>query len=76
MGRRITFAPTYRMITDFSEDGLHTALAGGPSDRRFSPWYVSGLERWLSGRYKTLRPDATAPDTGPIAPVDPVVPST
>lgn len=55
-GRATTFAPSYRLVTDFAETAVHTCLAGGPSDRRFSPWYTSGVADWLAGRFKTLRP--------------------
>ncbi len=55
-GRETSFAPSYRLITDFGEDAAHTALAGGPSDRRLSRWYASGLKGWMAGRLKTLRP--------------------
>jgi penicillin amidase len=34
---------------------LHTTLAGGPSDRRFSKWYTSDIENWLLGKYKVLK---------------------
>jgi penicillin amidase len=60
-GRETSFAPSYRLVTDLGEDAAHTALAGGPSDRRFSRWYVSGLRDWQAGRLKTLRPAARAP---------------
>lgn len=55
-GRTTTFAPSIRLIADMAEDTLRTALPGGPQDRRFSRWYTSGLEDWLAGRYKTVRP--------------------
>jgi len=55
-GRLTSFTPSFRMVTDFARDELHTNLAGGPSDRRFSPWYCSDLENWLSGKYKVLKP--------------------
>ena len=55
-GRETTFAPSVRLVTDFAEPAAHTSLAGGPSDRRFSRWYRSGLDAWLAGRLKTLRP--------------------
>lgn len=55
-GRVTTFAPSWRMVTDLGTDEVHTALAGGASDRRFSRWYVSDLKRWLRGEYKTLAP--------------------
>ncbi len=49
-GRETSFAPSLRLVTDFAEDAIHTALAGGPSDRRLSRWYVSGLADWAAGR--------------------------
>lgn len=55
-GREANFSPTYRFIADFSEEGIHSVLAGGPSDRRFSKWYTSGIEEWLKGVYKRLLP--------------------
>ncbi|MBC2742414.1 MAG: penicillin acylase family protein [Desulfosarcina sp.] len=54
-GRLTTFSPTYRFITDLAADEIHTNLAGGPSDRRFSKWYVSDLKNWYEGNYKVLR---------------------
>ena len=53
-GRLTTFAPTYRMICDMATDEIHTNLAGGPSDRRFSKWYTSDLKNWYEGNYKVL----------------------
>jgi penicillin amidase len=53
-GRETTFAPSYRFIADLSETAAHTALAGGSSDRRFSPYYVSDLSRWQRNEYKVL----------------------
>ncbi|MFZ5571322.1 MAG: penicillin acylase family protein [Thermodesulfobacteriota bacterium] len=60
-GRLTTFAPSFRMVTDMATDEIHTNLAGGPSDRRFSKWYCSDLENWKNGKYKTidLRPERT-----------------
>lgn len=55
-GRLATFSPTYKFITDFSEDRIHSVLAGGQSDRRFSKWYTSGIKDWLAGRYHVLSP--------------------
>jgi penicillin amidase len=37
---------------------LHSALCGGPSDRRFSKWYKNGVDGWLSGELKVRRPPA------------------
>jgi penicillin G amidase len=54
-GERVaTFSPTYRFITDFSENKIHSVLAGGPSDRRFSGFYTSGIKGWLKGIYNEL----------------------
>jgi len=53
-GRQTTFAPSFRMVIDLAKDEIYTNMAGGPSDRRFSKWYCSDLENWLSGKYKTL----------------------
>jgi penicillin amidase len=55
-GRETTFAPSYRIVTDLGENVAHTCLAGGPSDRRFSRWYASGLADWLAGRLKRITP--------------------
>ncbi len=54
-GRLTTFSPTYRFITDLATGEIHTNLAGGPSDRRFSKWYVSDLANWYEGNYKVLK---------------------
>jgi penicillin amidase len=58
-GRTTTFVASYRLVTDFAEDTCHTNLAGGPSDRRFSPWYVNDVNAWLNGEFKTVRPKET-----------------
>ncbi len=54
-GRTTSFAPSLRLMVDMGQPGSQTALAGGPSDRRFSKWYTSDLERWKNGEYKSLR---------------------
>ncbi|MBT3339045.1 MAG: penicillin acylase family protein [Anaerolineae bacterium] len=56
-GRTTTFFPSLRMVTEMGEDKLYSNLAGGPSDNRFSKWYVSDLENWLNYRYKKTRAD-------------------
>lgn len=53
-GRETTFLPSYRMATDLIEESIYTNLAGGPSDRRFSKWYCSDLDNWLTGQYKCI----------------------
>lgn len=53
-GRTTTFSPSYRLIADMNTTELHTNIAGGPSDRRFSRWYLSGMPDWRNNSYKTL----------------------
>lgn len=53
-GRTTTFSPSYRLIADMNTAELHTNIAGGPSDRRFSRWYISDMPDWLGGVYKVL----------------------
>jgi penicillin amidase len=53
-GRKTSFAPSYRLITDMGEDVVHTNLAGGVSDRRFSKWYCNDFENWRKGIYKKI----------------------
>jgi penicillin amidase len=53
-GRETSFLPTWRYVADLAEPGARTALAGGPSDRRFSRWYASGVPGWRDFRYKAL----------------------
>lgn len=50
-------AATVRINTDLGEDALHTNLIGGPSDRRFSRWYCSGVEDWVAGKFKRVEPE-------------------
>jgi penicillin amidase len=58
-GRTTSFAPSLRLIADLGQATLLTAMPGGPRDRRFSRWYDSGVDDWLAGRYKTLRPGSS-----------------
>ncbi len=55
--RQTTFTPSWRFLTDLGRDEALTALAGGPSGRRFSRWYTTDVQRWLTGRYKKLAPE-------------------
>src|SRR5262249_12058190 len=55
-GRATSFIPSFRIVIDMAEDASHSNLAGGVSDRRFSAWYDSETEAWLTGRYKKLEP--------------------
>ena len=54
-GRETSFGPSLRFVTDLATDEIQSTLAGGPSDRRFSKWYLTGITDWIEGRYKTLR---------------------
>ena len=54
-GRKTSFSPSVRLVADMGENTLHTCLAGGPSDNRFSRWYKSDLKSWLNGDYKILK---------------------
>lgn len=53
-GRESIFAPSWRYLTDLGRDEAETALPGGPSGRRFSRLYRTGIAEWLGFRYKTL----------------------
>jgi len=53
-GRQTSFAPSFRMVTDLSTDDIYTNMSGGPSDRRFSKWYCSDLNNWITGKYKKI----------------------
>ena len=55
-GRLTSFTPSLRFVADMSAPTLHSALCGGPSDRRFSKWYTSGVEGWRAGRLKVRKP--------------------
>ncbi len=56
-GRATSFAPSIRLVANMGEQSLHTALAGGPSDNRFSRWYTNGTADWLAGKFKIVRFD-------------------
>jgi penicillin amidase len=55
-GRESAFCPSWRFVTDLATAAAETALAGGPSDRRFSRWYATDVARWLAFERKTLEP--------------------
>jgi penicillin amidase len=55
-GRESAFCPSWRFVTDLATDTAETALAGGPSDRRFSRWYATDVARWLAHERKALQP--------------------
>jgi penicillin amidase len=55
--RQGCLSASIRINADLGEDALYTNLIGGPSDRRFSRWYCSGVEDWLAGKFKRLAPE-------------------
>ena len=62
--RESTFAPSYHLVTELSQDEVWTNLPGGPSENRFSKYYKTDVSRWLAGEYKRLtphRPDDETP---------------
>jgi penicillin amidase len=60
-GRTTTFAPSWRYVADMARDEALTILAGGPSESRFSRFYLTDVADWLAGRYKRLRPEPAPP---------------
>jgi penicillin amidase len=54
LGKKFVIGPSYRFITDFAEESIHSTLAGGPSDDVLSPWYAKDLDNWHRGEYKKL----------------------
>ena len=55
-GRQTSFAPSYRIISDLAEEAIHTNIAGGPSGRRSSGYYMMGIDGWISGKYNIIKP--------------------
>lgn len=53
-GMDASFCPSFRLVTDMQTDTVHTNLAGGISDRRFSGLYLKGLGLYLQGKLKTM----------------------
>lgn len=51
MGRPAAAGPTYHFIADMKSDEAWVNLPGGPSDRRFSPLFLSGMKGYLAGVY-------------------------
>jgi len=54
--RDLKLLPTFRMLVDFSMDGIFANLLGGPSDRPFSALYDSDVENWRKSRYRHQKP--------------------
>jgi acyl-homoserine lactone acylase PvdQ len=44
------------MIVDMDNAELLNNLPGGPSDRRFSKYYRTGMTAWMDGRYHVYKP--------------------
>lgn len=57
-GRLTSFTPSLRLVADMGAPELHSALCGGPSDRRFTKWYKNGVDGWLAGELKARKPPA------------------
>ena len=54
--RDLKLLPTFRMLVDFSCEGLFTNLLGGPLDRPLSSLYDSDVVNWKKGKYRRLLP--------------------
>ena len=54
--REATFAPSYHFTADMGTDEAWTNLPGGPSEHRFSGYYINDIPRWRAGEYKRLWP--------------------
>ena len=55
-GREVAVGPSIRLVTELADRVVWTALAGGPSDRRWSRWYTSDVARWRGGLLKRVGP--------------------
>lgn len=55
-GRHVVVAPSLRFVTDFAHTAVYTCLPGGPSEKRRSRWYTSGIADWIAGRFKPVEP--------------------
>ena len=53
-GRQTSFAPSYRFVTDLSENTLYSNISGGVSDRRFSRFYLNDFRNWQLRSYKKI----------------------
>lgn len=58
--RDLTVGPSIRLVTDLAQNVIWTSLPGGPSDRRWSRWYTSGVRDWAAGRLKAIRRTGTS----------------
>jgi penicillin amidase len=55
-GRDGSFAATFRMVCDFATDEMLTNMSGGASGDRFSSFYKAGMQDWLDGVYRAIKP--------------------
>jgi penicillin amidase len=58
-GRVAALQPVWRMTADLSEEVIHTALNGGPSDRPMSRFYRLGQRDFAAARTRTLEVPGT-----------------
>lgn len=57
-GKRIIVGgATHRFLADLALSEADTILAGGPSENRFSSYYVHDVPKWLNLQYKKLKID-------------------
>jgi acyl-homoserine lactone acylase PvdQ len=55
-GRDGSFAATLRLVTDFASEEVYITISGGASGNRFSPHYLAGMEDWVKGVYRVIKP--------------------
>lgn len=55
-GRATSFVPSWRFVADLAGREAWTQLPGGPSARRFSGWYLEGIDEWRRFEYKRIGP--------------------
>lgn len=52
--RRVVTSASYRFITDMAHHSIYSALAGGVSEKKRSPFYTSDVELWQKGECKHI----------------------
>ncbi|KNC51163.1 peptidase S45 penicillin amidase [Thecamonas trahens ATCC 50062] len=53
-GRASNWSQSWLMVTDLASSFMETLLPGGPSGRRFSWLYLTGIDDWISYNHKTI----------------------
>lgn len=53
-GALVALGPLWRYVCDLGTRSMRTSLFGGPSGRRFSRWYESGVEPFLAHKYYSV----------------------